>query len=169
MALRCSARTVLCTNVAVHGCVQQSTCVQKMVCAELCVRVVVRAVWTCAHTQYLTFSKIVLQADHDFPKLCIWNCAQVCAMVCAHVCRVVCVRVTVRAGVKFSECASADSSAISGWSVQGFIQVLFFRVRFYFSNVWLDVHGFNTNLKEMRMGFIKPGPKILRWIHVRQR
>jgi hypothetical protein len=55
------------------------------------------------------------------------------------------------------------------WSVQGFIQVLCFCVRFYFSNVWLDVHGFNTNLKEMRMGFIKPGPKFLRWIHVRQR
>ena len=78
-------------------------------------------------------------------------------------------RVTVRAGVQFSECGSADSSAISGWSVQGFIQVLFFRVRFYFSNVWLGVHGFNTNFKEMRMGFIKPGPKFLRWIHVRQR
>ena len=79
------------------------------------------------------------------------------------------VRVCTCAGMQFSEYGSADSSAISGWSVQGFIQVLCFCVRFYFSNVWLDVHGFNTNLKETRMGFIKPGPKILRWIHVRQR
>ena len=104
-------------------------------------------------------------------------CVQQSTCVQNGLCRIGCVRVTVRAGVnmrtcagvQFSEYGSADSSAISGWSVQGFIEVLFFRVRFYFSNVCLDVHGFNTNVKEMRMGFIKPGPKILRWIHVRQR
>ena len=93
-------------------------------------------------------------------------CVQQSTCVQNGLCRIGCVRVTVRAGVNMRTCAGVQFP-------DGPFKVLsrfyFFRVKFYFSNVCLDVHGFNTNLQEIRMGFIKPGPKILRWIHVRQR